>query len=133
MLIRRPAAEVFEALIDPEQTSKFWFTRESGRLEQGKKVQWDWAMYDVSVQVTVVALERERRVLIEWPGYDGPATAGLPRWTGCSNGCRTAPPSSASPSRASPAPRRAGEVGGRFDPGLQPDARRTLRPPSTTA
>jgi uncharacterized protein YndB with AHSA1/START domain len=28
MLIRRPADEVFEAFIDPEVTTKFWFTRE---------------------------------------------------------------------------------------------------------
>ena len=74
MLIRRPAAEVFEALVNPEQTSKFWFTRGSGRLEQGKNVQWDWAMYEVYVQVTVKALERDRRILIEWPGYSGPTS-----------------------------------------------------------
>jgi uncharacterized protein YndB with AHSA1/START domain len=72
MLIRRPAAEVFEALVNPDLTSKFWFTRGNGRLEQGKKVQWDWEMYEVYIQVTVKALERDRRILIEWPGYSGP-------------------------------------------------------------
>jgi uncharacterized protein YndB with AHSA1/START domain len=72
MLVRRPAAEVFEALVNPELTSKFWFTKGNGRLEQGKKVQWDWAMYEVYIQVTVKALERDRRILIEWPGYSGP-------------------------------------------------------------
>ena len=35
MLIRRPVAEVFEALINPTITTKFWFTRSSGRLEPG--------------------------------------------------------------------------------------------------
>jgi len=30
MLIRKPVAEVFEAFINPEITSKFWFTRGSG-------------------------------------------------------------------------------------------------------
>jgi hypothetical protein len=53
MLIRRPVAEVFEAFIDPAITSKFWFTRSSGRLEQGHQVQWDWEMYDLSIQVNV--------------------------------------------------------------------------------
>lgn len=72
MLIRRPVAEVFEAFVDPDITTKFWFTRSSGRLEAGKQVRWDWEMYGVSVPVTVKALEPNRRILIEWPGDGGP-------------------------------------------------------------
>jgi uncharacterized protein YndB with AHSA1/START domain len=36
MLIRRPAAEVFEAFVNPEITTKFWVTKSSGSLEAGK-------------------------------------------------------------------------------------------------
>ena len=46
MLIRRPVAEVFEAFVNPVLTSKFWFTKGSGRLEAGKQVKWDWEMYN---------------------------------------------------------------------------------------
>ena len=74
MLIRKPVAEVFEAFIDPAITSKFWFTKGSGRLEPGKQVQWDWEMYDVSAQVEVKAVERNKRILIQWPGYSGLTT-----------------------------------------------------------
>ena len=74
MLIRRPVAEVFEAFVDPAITSKFWFTRSSGRLEPGKEVRWDWEMYGVSVQVTVKSLEQDRRILIEWSAYGAPTT-----------------------------------------------------------
>ena len=38
MLIRRPVADVFEAFINPEITTKFWFTKSSGKLETGKQV-----------------------------------------------------------------------------------------------
>jgi len=38
MLIRRPVAEVFEAFVNPNITTRFWFTRSSGRLESGKAV-----------------------------------------------------------------------------------------------
>ena len=69
MLIRRPVAEVFEAFINPAITSKFWFTRGSGRLEQGKEVQWDWEMYHFSTLVSVKAIEEKKRILIEWSGY----------------------------------------------------------------
>ena len=71
MLIRKPAAEVFEAFINPDITTKFWFTKSSGRLEPGKQVQWDWGMYNISVQVNVKAIEKYKRILIEW-------TAGTP-------------------------------------------------------
>ena len=40
MLIRKPAADVFEAFVNPEITTRFWFTRSSGRLEAGKQAQW---------------------------------------------------------------------------------------------
>lgn len=35
MLIRKPAAEVFAAFVDPAITANFWFTKGSGRLEPG--------------------------------------------------------------------------------------------------
>jgi uncharacterized protein YndB with AHSA1/START domain len=38
MLIRNPVAEVFEAFVDSDVTTKFWFTRSSGRLEAGKEI-----------------------------------------------------------------------------------------------
>ena len=74
MLIRRPVADVFEAFINPEITTQFWFTKSSGRLEVGKQVQWDWEMYEVSAPVTAKVIEPNMRILIEWPGYSGLTT-----------------------------------------------------------
>jgi uncharacterized protein YndB with AHSA1/START domain len=71
MLIRRPVAEVFEALIDPEVTTRFWFTRSSGKLEAGKRVRWEWDMYDHSVDVDVDVVEENKRVVMRWPAYQG--------------------------------------------------------------
>lgn len=66
MLIRRPAAEVFEAFVDPAVTTRFWFSEGSGRLEPGARVRWDWSMYGVGTDVLVKAIEPCRRVLIDW-------------------------------------------------------------------
>jgi uncharacterized protein YndB with AHSA1/START domain len=66
MLIRKPVAEVFDAFVDPATTTKFWFTKSSGRLESGKDVQWDWEMFGLSTQVRVKAVEPNKRILIEW-------------------------------------------------------------------
>jgi uncharacterized protein YndB with AHSA1/START domain len=74
MLIRRPAAEVFEAFVNPEITTQFWFTRSNGRLEPGAHVEWAWEMYDVSAAVTVKSIEANRRIVIEWPGYSSLTT-----------------------------------------------------------
>jgi uncharacterized protein YndB with AHSA1/START domain len=74
MLIRRSVADVFEAFVNPDITTKFWFTKSSGRLETGKTVQWEWAMYGVSIPVTVKAVDANKRILIEWPGQNGQTT-----------------------------------------------------------
>jgi uncharacterized protein YndB with AHSA1/START domain len=72
MLIRRPVAEVFEAFVNPDITSKFWFTRGNGRLDAGEPVEWYWEVVDSSVQVIVKALVPNERILVEWPGYAAP-------------------------------------------------------------
>lgn len=74
MVIRRPVAEVFEAFIDPDITSAFWFTRSSGRLDVGREIRWDWEMYGASTLVLVKAVEPNERILIEWDGYSGRTT-----------------------------------------------------------
>ena len=74
MLIRKPVAEVFEAFVNPAVTSKFWFSKGSGRLEAGQEVRWDWEMYGFSIQVKVKAVEKNARILIEWPGEGAPTT-----------------------------------------------------------
>ncbi|MEF3307695.1 SRPBCC family protein [Paenibacillus sp. GYB004] len=65
MLIRRPVAEVFEAFIDPEITTKFWFTKSSGRLERGKRIRWDWEMYGVHDEIVVTEMVTNQRIRIE--------------------------------------------------------------------
>ena len=95
MLIRRPVADVFAAFIDPEVTTKFWFTKSSGRLEPGKQVKWEWEMYGASTQVTVQAIEANKRIVIEWDD-----TAAAPMWNGSSYPKRRAQRSSALRSRA---------------------------------
>ena len=74
MLIRKPVKDVFEAIINPEITTKFWFTKGSGRLETGKQVTWKWEMYNISIQVNVLEIEENKRILMDWGVYDGVPT-----------------------------------------------------------
>lgn len=67
MLIRRPVEEVFTAFVDPAITTRFWFSRSSGPLAVGSTVTWYWDHYGVSGDVSVKALDTNRRIAIEWP------------------------------------------------------------------
>lgn len=80
MLIRRPVADVFHALVDPEVTTRFWFTRSSGKLEAGKRVRWDWEMYGHSADVDVDVVEENERISMRWPAYEGDAQTTV-EWT----------------------------------------------------
>jgi uncharacterized protein YndB with AHSA1/START domain len=66
MLIRRPVEEVYEAFINPEITTKFWFTKSSGRLEEGKTIRWDWEMYGVGDELSVKEVVQNQLIRIEW-------------------------------------------------------------------
>jgi len=66
MLIRKPVKEVFEAFIDPSLTTKFWFTKSSGKLEVGKRIRWDWEMYGISTELDVIELKQNNRIFIKF-------------------------------------------------------------------
>lgn len=66
MLVRKPIGEVFNAFVNPEMTTRFWFTKSSGRLEAGATIQWEWEMYGASTKVMVTDLVPNKRIRIEW-------------------------------------------------------------------
>ncbi|QDP42174.1 polyketide cyclase [Radiobacillus deserti] len=66
MLIRRPVEEVFDAFVNPEITTKFWFTKSSGTLAKGKVIRWEWKMNGVWDKIFVRDLEVNRRIVIEF-------------------------------------------------------------------
>jgi uncharacterized protein YndB with AHSA1/START domain len=74
LLIRKPVADVFAAFVDPAITTQFWFTKSSGQLAPGARIRWDWEMYGVGTDLTVKELAENRRIVIEWEGYNGPTT-----------------------------------------------------------
>lgn len=79
LLIRKPAAEVFEAFVDPEIITKFWFSRSTGRLVAGQRVVWHWDIYNVAAQVQVMEIEQHRKILLDW--WSGTETPTSVEWT----------------------------------------------------
>jgi uncharacterized protein YndB with AHSA1/START domain len=78
MLIRKPVKEVFEAIINPEITTKFWFTRSSGRLDENKKLEWIWEMYNLRVPVFVKSIQFPEKIIVDWGNEGDPTTVA---WT----------------------------------------------------
>jgi uncharacterized protein YndB with AHSA1/START domain len=70
MLIRKPIEQVFQAFINPEITTKFWFTKSSGKLEEGKETEWTWEMYNHSISVRAKMIELNKKIEIEWGNSD---------------------------------------------------------------
>jgi uncharacterized protein YndB with AHSA1/START domain len=70
MLVRRPPDEVFEALADPSVTTRFWYTRSTGRMTEGAELTWTWEMYGVSSKVWVEEVRPGRVIRFRWDGYD---------------------------------------------------------------
>ncbi|MCD0478213.1 SRPBCC family protein [Chryseobacterium sp. LC2016-29] len=66
MLIRKPIHEVFKAFIDPEITTNFWFTKSTGKLEEGKTIVWEWEMYNAKSEVKTLQIIPDQLIRTEW-------------------------------------------------------------------
>lgn len=69
--ISRPVAEVYEAVADPDQLSKYFTTGGArGRLEPNTEVSWDFHDFPGAFPVRVVEADPPRRIAIRWAGND---------------------------------------------------------------
>ena len=65
--VSRPVAEVFEAVADPEQLSRYFTTGGAeGRLESGATVSWDFHDFPGAFPVHVAEADPPRRIVLRW-------------------------------------------------------------------
>ncbi|RFU66226.1 SRPBCC family protein [Peribacillus glennii] len=67
--ILKPANEVFEAIADPEKMSNYWFSTGTGRLEQGEKITWRYDEYNAEVEINVLEVGENKKIVFSWGGY----------------------------------------------------------------
>ncbi|MGB4137835.1 MAG: SRPBCC family protein [Microbacterium sp.] len=80
--IARPRAEVYEAVADPAQLSRYFTTGGAhGRLEAGTEVSWDFADFPGRFPVTVVEAAPPERIVIEWAAAPDSNPTGVTRTT----------------------------------------------------
>jgi uncharacterized protein YndB with AHSA1/START domain len=76
--ISKPVHEVFEAVADPDQLSRYFSTGGAkGRLETGETVTWDFHDFPGAFPVHVIEVVPDERIVLEWQaneqGADVPA------------------------------------------------------------
>lgn len=72
--ILKPAHEVFEAFVDPAKISNFWFSSSSERWEQGKTVTLRYEEYNAQVEIQVVEVELNKKIVFKWGPADSAHT-----------------------------------------------------------
>jgi uncharacterized protein YndB with AHSA1/START domain len=76
--ISRPVAEVYEAVADPDQLSKYFTTGGArGRLEAGSEVSWDFHDFPGAFPVRVLESDPPHRIVISW---EAPGSAKEDGW-----------------------------------------------------
>ena len=65
----KPTNEVFEAIVDPEKMSNYWFSSGTGRVEQGKTITWRYDEYNAEGIIRVIEVERNKKIVFSWGEY----------------------------------------------------------------
>ncbi|WP_449536619.1 SRPBCC family protein [Ferdinandcohnia sp. Marseille-Q9671] len=66
MRIRKPASDVYEALVNPDKMQNYWFSFGSGRLEEGKEITWVYREYNAELTIRVIKVEENKKIMYKW-------------------------------------------------------------------
>ena len=72
--IRRPVAEVFEAVVNPDKLTGYFLQTSSGPLVRGATVSWKFAETPEAFDVVVGEVIANERITFDWPSETGGAT-----------------------------------------------------------
>lgn len=64
--IQKPASEVFEGIVDPENMVKYFISESNGRMETGKKLVWKFPEFPDEFPVWNIRTEPDRLVVFTW-------------------------------------------------------------------
>src|SRR5437763_7860583 len=72
--IQKPAADVYEAIVDPDRMSGYFISASTGRIEEGKTLTWRFPEFDISFEVKVTASKPQERIAWLWDALPGEKT-----------------------------------------------------------
>ncbi len=57
---------MFEAIVDPEKMANYFIAKGSGRMEEGKEIEWKFPEFDMQFPITVGKIEKDKYVSYYW-------------------------------------------------------------------
>lgn len=70
MQVLAPAHEIFEAIVDPAKMAHYFISQSTGRMEEGKTLQWKFPEFEALSPVKVDKVEKDQYVSYYW-GEEG--------------------------------------------------------------
>ncbi len=69
--IRKPVAEVFDAVVNPDKLTRYFIQTTTGPMVPGSTVMWKFPEYESLVPVTVEEVSPPSRLVFAWPADGG--------------------------------------------------------------
>lgn len=69
--ILKPAHEVFEAIVDPAKMSNYFISKSTGRMEEGKKLMWQFPEFKMEFPIQVDKIVKDKYISYYWNDEDG--------------------------------------------------------------
>lgn len=66
--ISRPPEDVFEAIVDPGKMSRYFIAESSGRMEEGKALEWKFPEFAEWAAIKVVEITPREYISFQWEG-----------------------------------------------------------------
>jgi|SRR5690606_21381882 len=64
--IQKPVSEVFEAIVNPDQLTKYFISESSGRMESGKELTWEFGDFPGKFPVKVIEIQTNQLISFVW-------------------------------------------------------------------
>lgn len=69
--INKPREEVFNAIVDPAHMSNYFISQSSGKMEEGKSLEWKFPEFEEVAPIQVLKVNKNDLVSFEWEGAKG--------------------------------------------------------------
>ena len=69
--INEPPHEVFEAIVDPSKMSNYFISESTGRIEEGRDLEWRFPEFKDPANVHVVQVNKDEYISFQWEGAKG--------------------------------------------------------------
>lgn len=64
--VRKPASDVFAAIVEPDKMSRYFISQSDGPMKSGTTVEWEFADVGQTLSVDVKEIDEDRKIVFDW-------------------------------------------------------------------